>query len=115
LRTSTGWNRPELDHRDHVAMQLGTTGYLEARIERYDVERGTWAWWNAELTWMRRRHKRRRGRRAPTGVTLFAQNDRPDYPRYPRGRAGRFDHVAAAALVAGGILRNEKITAADAA
>ena len=114
-RTSTGWNRPELDHRDRVAVQLGTAGYLEARIERYDVERGTWAWWNAELTWMRRRHKRRRGRRAPTGVTLFAQNDRPDYPRYPRARGGRFDHIAAAALVAGGILRSEKITAADAA
>ena len=114
-RTLTGWNRPELDHRDQVAKQLGTAGYLEARIERYDVERGTWAWWNAELTWMRRRHKRRRGRRAPTGVTLFAQNDRPDYPRYPRARGGRFDHIAAAALVAGGILRTEKITPADAA
>ena len=114
-RALTGWNRPEPDHRDQVAVQLGTAGYLEARIDRYDVERGTWAWWNAELTWMRRRHKRRRGRRAPTGVTLFAQNDRPDYPRYPRARGGRFDHVAAAALVAGGILRTETITAADAA
>lgn len=114
-RTSTGWNRPERDHRDQVAVQLGTAGYLEARRERYDVERGIWAWWNAELTWMRRRHKRRRGRRAPTGVTLFAQNDRPDYPRYPRGRAGRFDHVAAAALVAAGILRTENIATAAAA
>lgn len=114
-RTPTGWNRPELDHRDQVAVQLVTAGYLEVRTARYDVERGTWGWWNAELSWMRRRHKRRRGRRAPTGVTLFDQNDRPDYPRYPRARGGRFDHTAAAALVAGGILRAEKIPTAEAA
>ena len=114
-RTLTGWTRFKPDHRLQVAIQLGVDGYLEDRIARYDVERGTWAWWNAELTWMRRRHKRRRGRRAPTGVTLFAQNDRPDYPRYPRARAGRFDHGAAASLVAAGILRTQKITAAKAA
>jgi hypothetical protein len=115
LRTLTGWIRPKANHLDQVALQLGTVGYLEARVGRYDVERGTWAWWNAELTWMRRRHKRRRGRRAPTGVTLFAQNGRPDYPRYPRASQGRFDHRAAALLVAGGILRTEKLIVAAAA
>jgi hypothetical protein len=114
-RTSTGWTRRDTDDRNQVAVQLAVDGYLEERIARYDVERGTWAWWQAELTWMRRRHKRRRGRRAPTGVALFDQNDRPDYPRYPRSRPGRFDHSAARELVAGGILRAEKITAANAA
>jgi hypothetical protein len=115
IRTASGWSRPEKDLRFETAAQLGVSGYLDERIARYDVERGTWAWWNAELTWMRRRHKGRRGRRAPTGVTLFAQSDRPDYPRYPRARAGRFDHGAAARLVAAGILRAEKITADQAA
>jgi hypothetical protein len=115
IRAANGWSRPEKDQRFETAAQLGVAGYLEDRTARYDVERGTWAWWNAELTWMRRRHKRRRGRRAPTGVTLFAQNDRPDYPRYPRARAGRFDHGAAAGLVAAGILRTEKIASAQAA
>jgi hypothetical protein len=66
-RTPTGWDRPELDHRDQVAVQLVTAGYLEARTARYDVERGTWGWWNAELSWMRRRHKRRAADERPPG------------------------------------------------
>lgn len=113
--TSTEWNRPDVDRRDEAAQLLEVDGYLEARTARYDVERGAWAWWQAELTWMRRPHKRRRGRRAPTGVVLFDQNDRPDYPRYPTRGPGRFDHATAAALVREGILRPTPITAADAA
>lgn len=104
-REPGGWRRPADDHRDQVARELDVDGYLETRRARYDVERGTWAWWQAELTWMRRRHKRRRRRRAPTGVALFAQNDRPDYPKYPRTAAGRFDHAGARALIRDGILR----------
>lgn len=112
-RTSlTEWNRPDDDRRDEVAQLLEVDGYLEARTGRYDVERGMWAWWQAELTWMRRPHKRRRGRRAPTGVVLFDQNDRPDYPRYPRRGLGRFDHPTAAALIREGILRPAPIAAA---
>ncbi|MDF1480352.1 hypothetical protein PYV02_14800 [Leifsonia sp. H3M29-4] len=109
--SSTGWNRPDDDRRDQVAQLLEVDGYLEQRAARYDVERATWAWWQAELTWMRRPHKRRRGRRAPTGVVLFDQNDRPDYPRYPSRGPGRFDHPTAAALVREGILRPAPIAA----
>lgn len=107
--SSTEWNRPDDDRRDQVAQLLEVDGYLEARTARYDVERGMWAWWQAELTWMRRPHKRRRGRRAPTGVALFDQNDRP-YPRYPRRGSGRMDHPTAAALVREGVLRPAPIT-----
>lgn len=59
---------------------LGVDGYLRDRQERYAAERGTWAWWQAEMTWIHRRHERRKRRRSPTGFTLFEQNDRPDYP-----------------------------------
>ncbi|RGE19081.1 hypothetical protein [Leucobacter sp. wl10] len=104
-RTANGWRRPSEDLRDAVAIALGVDGYLLERRARYDAERGTWAWWQAEVTWMRRRHKRRRRRRAPTGVVLFEQNDRPDYPKYPRTSRGRLDHAAARRLIREGILR----------
>ncbi|MEO5536048.1 MAG: hypothetical protein ABIR17_13065 [Pseudolysinimonas sp.] len=104
-RTSSGWTRPDVDARDQVADLLDVAGYLEQRATRYDVERGTWAWWQAEVNWMRSRNKRRRRRRAPTGVALFPQNDRPDYPAYPRSSNHRADHVAARTLVGAGILR----------
>lgn len=114
-REAAGWVRPEAEHRDQVAIALDVDGYLRERLARYDVERGTWAWWQAELTWMRRRHKRRRRRRGPTGVALFAQNDRPDYPKYPRRAGGGFDHVAARALIRDGVLRPARDLAVDAA
>ncbi|MGE3449635.1 MAG: hypothetical protein AB7H92_18865 [Microbacteriaceae bacterium] len=111
-RTPTGWTRPAADLRDQVAILLDVDGYLEERTDRYDIERGTWAWWQAEVNWMRSRNKRRRRRRAPTGVALFPQNDRPDYPAYPRSTDRRADHAAARALVGAGVLRP---TAADVA
>lgn len=114
-RTSAGWIRPAVDGRDQVAEQLDVDGYLEARTARYDVERGTWAWWQAEVNWMRRPNKRRRRRRAPTGVALFPQNDRPDYPAYPRSSDRRADHVAARHLVRAGILHGHKTSVSAAA
>ena len=79
-------------------------GYLEARRRRYDVDRGVWGWWQAEYTGMMKRNKKRRRRRAPAGVALFTQNDRPDYARYPRGPSGRADHREARRLVEAGAL-----------
>ncbi|MBX3196387.1 MAG: hypothetical protein KF727_14980 [Microbacteriaceae bacterium] len=114
-RTEHGWQRVTPEARDAVAAELGVDGYLRDRSARYDVERGTWAWWQAEMTWMRRRHKRRRRRRTPTGVVLFAQNDRPDYPKYPRRAGGGFDHPTARALIRGGVLRPSRELASDAA
>lgn len=115
MRETAGWLRAEEDQRERVAIELDVHGYLRARRDRYDVERGTWAWWQAEMTWMRRRHKRRRRRRAPTGVALFAQNDRPDYPKYPRRAGGGFDHAAARALIRDGVLRPARDLDVDAA
>lgn len=110
-RTPDGWRRPDVDERPTAARLLEVDGYLEQRAARYDVERGTWAWWQAELNWMRRRNKRRRGRRAPTEVALFPQNDRPEYPAYPRSPDRRADHTAARTLVRAGILRPATVAA----
>lgn len=103
-RSKAGWHRSPSVTSGFVAIALGVDGYLLERSTRYEIERGVWAWWNAECTWMRKRHKKRRGRRASTGVALFAQNDRPDFTRYPRGPTGDPDHAQARALVEAGIL-----------
>ncbi|WP_430648126.1 hypothetical protein [Agromyces sp. GXS1127] len=101
LRTRTGWARPAPDARTAAAVELGVDGFLLERRQRYDFERYRWAWWSAECAWMRKRHKKRRGRRSPTGVALFAQNDRPDFPRYPRNSGGHPDHSTALELAVG--------------
>ncbi len=103
-RHGAGWSRGDTTTLDHAADILDVAGYLEGRRARYSIERGRWEWWNAELTWMRKPNKKRRGRRAPSGVALFVQNDRPDYSRYPRGPNGRADHKEALRLVEAGIL-----------
>jgi hypothetical protein len=84
-------------------VQLGVDGYLASRAARHDLERAVWAWWLADVTWMSKARKKRRGRRPSTGVPLFVQNDRPDYPAYPR-RNGRGHYGDALALVAAGAL-----------
>ncbi len=103
-RGPAGWIRADHDSLDQAADVLDVAGYLERRRAAYGNERALWEWWSAELAWMRKPNKKRRGRRAATGVALFAQNDRPDYARYPRGPDGRGDHKQALHLVRAGIL-----------
>jgi hypothetical protein len=102
-RHPEGWSRVIDADRDQVAVQLGVDGYLASRAARHDLERAVWAWWLADVTWMSKARKKRRGRRPSTGVPLFVQNDRPDYPAYPR-RNGRGHYGDALALVAAGAL-----------
>ena len=103
-RLSTGWRRGTASARDVVAAARGVDGYLRQRAARYATERAVWAWWGAELQWMRKRDKRRKVRRQPTAVSLFVQPDRPEYARYPRGPDHRGDHVMARRLVEAGVL-----------
>lgn len=103
-RIAGAWSRDEEAALDQVAEELEVVGYLEARRACYNVERGVWAWWQAEYRWMTKANKKRRQRRAATGVALFAQDDRPDYPQYPRGPDHRGDHRHARRLVEAGAL-----------
>lgn len=111
-RVDRGWRRGTDTALDAAAAALDVAGYLQARCDRYDTERGRWGWWSAELMWMRKRGKKRKGRRAPSGVALFAQNDRADYARYPRGPDGRGDHREALRLVEAGALSPAAVLAA---
>jgi hypothetical protein len=103
-RHSDGWSRVVDVDRDQVAAQLGVDGYLAGRAARHDLERAVWAWWLADVTWMSKARKKRRGRRSSTGVPLFVQNDRPEYPAYPR-RNGRGHYRDARDLVQAGALQ----------
>jgi len=114
LRVDGGWTPPDIDGRDRVAITLDVDGYLEQRADRYRVERGAWGWWQAEVTWLRRRDKRRRRRRSATTVPLFAPDSRPDFPRYPRAAGGRPDHSTARELIRAGALEPAARTAAAA-
>ncbi|MEV8136256.1 hypothetical protein [Microbacterium aurantiacum] len=104
VRSGEGWMRSAATQLDRASALLDVDGYLERRRSRYDEERARWAWWSAELQWMRKRDKKRRGRRSAGSVALFQQNDRPDFVRYPRGPDGRGDHREAIRLVEAGAL-----------
>ncbi|WP_298877322.1 hypothetical protein [uncultured Microbacterium sp.] len=98
-RTPGGWRRLSPTARDFVARGRGVDGYLEQRRARYDEERLVWAWWRAEVTWMERRAKHRRGKKSYSN-----ESDRPDYAAYPRGPTKRRDHRKARELVRAGYL-----------
>jgi len=105
-----GWSsRPETPP-DAVAIALEVDGYLEARAERYRIERGAWGWWQAEVTWLRRRDKRRRKRPGATTATLFSASTAPDFPRYPRA-GNQPDHALARALIRAGALERSSVAA----
>lgn len=98
-RVGGGWRRLCATARDFLARGRGVDGYLEQRRARYNEERLVWAWWVAEVTWMERRGKHRRGKKSYSN-----ESDRPDYVAYPRGPTKRRDHRRARELVRAGYL-----------
>lgn len=107
-RTAGGWRRHSPTARDFAARRLGVDGYLALRRERYDEERLVWAWWLAELAWMRKKGKHRRGKKS----TMFGGPDRQDYAAYPRSTDARGDHAKALELVRAGYLQRGFVMAA---
>jgi hypothetical protein len=102
-RHQGAWRRHSPIARDFVARQLDVHGYLAGRLVSYNDERKVWAWWLAELSWMEKPQKRRRGRKPPRGA-WYAEADRPEHAEYPRGPTRRGDHRRALALVRAGYL-----------
>ncbi|MGC5225132.1 hypothetical protein ACPW96_21395 [Micromonospora sp. DT81.3] len=111
-RVPHGWSRADAEALDRAAESIDVAGYLDARKDRYNIERAVWGWWQAEYQWMRKANKKRRRRRAATGVALFAQNDRPDYAQYPRGPDRRGNHREARRLVEAGALSPDRLATA---
>lgn len=90
-----GWTR----HGDpaalnRVADEADTAGRHQARAARYATEREAWAWWQAELDWLRAtRHHAEFGGRHRGGSR--SGRPRPGWLAYPRHRDGRADYAAA--------------------
>lgn len=102
LRVPGGFIRQNPAGLDLVARRLGVAGVLEARAALYSVEREAWAWWCAELDWMRaprRTDARKRPQPGRNGTTpLFAVEQRV-WPAHPRRADGRADFRAARELL----------------
>lgn len=83
---------------DDVARERGVDGFLAARAIRYDLERQVWAWWSAEVSWMRARRPKR-GRRPDASAAPVSEDLDPGWARYPRRAAKKPDHAYARLLV----------------
>lgn len=78
-----------------VAGQVGTAGTQQRRAALYRLERDLWAWWRAEVEWMRTpRRDRPRRRAAPTQLALISDSQQGVWGAHPR-RHGRADFVEA--------------------
>ena len=102
----TGWAPSTRDRRHTVAAQLGLTGLLKDRAQRYQWERQVWTWWQAEVDTMTTTPRHRPARPHVTARTLFGASHAGEriWPRYPRTPLGRGDHRAARTLVFDGAL-----------
>lgn len=94
-RVGSGWvNYSGVDVFESASISLGVDGFQLARRSLYDADRYCWAWWQAEVQWMRKRGKgKRRRSNSPTAVPLFGSASViPAFPRYPRNQRRRGDH-----------------------
>lgn len=79
-----------------AARRLAVVGTLAARALRHVTDRELWAWWNDELTWRKRKDKKRGIRRHETGTIALPIESTPRtrYGRFPTV-GGRADYAAA--------------------
>jgi hypothetical protein len=86
---------------DSVANRIGAVGTRERRHRAYAIERETYAWWLAELDWLRtpgKRATRRGAARTVQGQAHLILPGLPSHatrPRYPRTPNGSPDHPTA--------------------
>ncbi|WP_336653534.1 MULTISPECIES: hypothetical protein [unclassified Leucobacter] len=100
--TRAGHRRLVLERRDLAAEQLGISGRLAERRERYSIERELWAWWQAEVTWMEAPVKERPRRRpGPGQLELVPMPGVNAFGAHPRKADGTADYRMARAYVAG--------------
>lgn len=99
-RSREGWQRVDPHSPDAAAERAGVAGRLDARADRYRVEREAWAWWKAEEAWMhapRRPDARRRPSRGQ--LSLVPEDGTHAYGPHPRRADGRLDYAAARRII----------------
>lgn len=107
-RLTTGWIPQLFEHTLRRCRSLfDVDDWAQQRVDRISVERYVWAWWSAELQWMRAKgkDKRRRRHHSETAVPLLGTMGAiTTFPRYPKTPKRRGDHVLARAIAeAGGL------------
>ena len=93
-RSAADWALCGVDWRDAAARRLGVSGRLVDRAQRYRLERQVWAWWSAELAWMRSRRRTAPARRPGPGqfAVLCSAGSDPTWQPHPRQSGGRADY-----------------------
>lgn len=89
-RTQAGeWKPQTSDTRDTVARLLLCSGFLEARRLAYQRERALFAWWIAEVQWMKQPAAARRATRGPAFGQHVLDGSVIPMVRLPRNSQGR--------------------------
>ncbi len=101
--TPGAWVHTGGDTLTTAAVEQGTAGIGERRRGLYAIERAAWAWWQAELEWMRapRARRAKRGNRRASSAQLALIPDRHDnlFGAHPRRADRRADYATARQIV----------------
>lgn len=102
----TGWSRRVSDPRPTAAKRLRVRGRLAQRGAHYSLERELWAWWQAELAWMRAPRRTAASRRVGPGqLSLIPEIGTNVYGAHPRRPDGKADYRRARWLALTGQVR----------
>jgi len=101
VSTRRGWHRVDAASTlDAAAERAGVSGLLDARAERYRIERELWAWWKAEEAWMHAPRRAGAKRRPSRGqLSLVPDDGTHAYGALPRTPDGRLDWAAARRVI----------------
>lgn len=101
VQLGPSWQRVDAPQAlDAAAERAGVAGRLDARAERYRVERELWAWWKAEEAWMHAPRRPGSNRRPSRGqLSLVPDDGTHAYGPLPRQIDGRLDWAAARRIV----------------
>ncbi|MBK8462885.1 MAG: hypothetical protein IPL36_07620 [Nigerium sp.] len=95
------WQQSHVDRLDALAVELGTAGRGDRRAALYAEERASWAWWQAELAWMRAPRPAPPEARRPNPPGRLHEGDR--WPPHPRHGNGRADFARARRVIEAGV------------
>jgi hypothetical protein len=101
IPTRRGWHRVDAASTlDAAAERAGVSGRLDARAERYRIERELWAWWKAEEAWMHAPRRAGAKSRPSRGqLSLVPDDGTHAYGALPRTPDGRLDWAAARRVI----------------
>ena len=102
LTCDDGWWQPTGQAPlDQLAVEFGTAGRHQQRAVRYANERASWAWWQAEVAWMRAPRPTCWATRRQAALRVADSGSY--WPPHPRRCDGRADFAAARRILERGL------------